>query len=250
MVVRDAFHLPSIDEALQAVHNCQWCMSFDLVQGYLQMPAEEADIHKTAFRAGSSGLYEFTHMPFGLSNSGFSFCHLMEMCLGDQQFVTQLLYLDGICIFATSIDEMLDHIDLVFKWLEEFNLKMKPNKCHFVQHSVVFLGHILTAEGISVNPDEVEKIKNWPVPTNPKELQSFLGLASYYCHFIPEFTAVTKCLHQLVGLANLQKTKENKKINEPKADPKSDKQAFKWTGKHQEAFYLLKVCLTSAPVLG
>ena len=49
-------------------------------------------------------------MPFGLSNSGSSFYHLMEMCLGDQQFVTLLLYLDDICIFATSIDEMLDHI--------------------------------------------------------------------------------------------------------------------------------------------
>ena len=101
-------------------------MSFDLVQGYLQMPVEEADIPKTAFRAGSSGLYELTHMPFGLSNSRTSFCHLMEMCLGDQQFVTLLLYLDDICIFATSIDKMLDCIELVFKWLEEFNLKIKP----------------------------------------------------------------------------------------------------------------------------
>ena len=126
IVVRDAFPLPRIDEALQAVHNGQWFTSFDLAQGYLQMPVEEADIPKTAFRAGSSGLYEFTRMPFGLSNSGSSFCHLMEMCLGDQQFVTLLLYLEDICIFAASIDKMLDHIELVFKWLEDFNLKIKP----------------------------------------------------------------------------------------------------------------------------
>ena len=92
----------------------------------LQMPVEEADIPKTAFRAGSSGLYKFTHMPFRLSNSGSSFYCLMEMCLGDQQFVTLLLYLDNICVFAASIDEMLDHIKLVFKWLEQFNLKIKP----------------------------------------------------------------------------------------------------------------------------
>ena len=81
IVVRDAFPMPRIDEALQTVHGCQWFTSFDLVQGYLQMPVEEADIPKTAFRAGSSGLYEFNHMPFRLSNSGSSFCHLMEMCL-------------------------------------------------------------------------------------------------------------------------------------------------------------------------
>ena len=91
------------------------------------------------------------------------------MCLGDQQFVTLLLYLDNICVFATSIDEMLDHIELEFKQLEEFNLKIKPKNCHFFQHSVVFLGHILSTEGISANPEKVEKVKNWPVPTNPTE---------------------------------------------------------------------------------
>ena len=89
------------------------------------MPVEEVDIPNTAFRAGQSGLYEFTHMQFGLSNSSSSFCRLIGMCLGDQQFVTLLLYLDDICVFATSIDEMLDHIELVFKWLEEFNLQIK-----------------------------------------------------------------------------------------------------------------------------
>ena len=152
IVVRDAFPLPRIDEALQAVHNCQWFTSFDLVQGYLQMPVEEADIPKIAFRAGSSGLYEFTHMPFRLSNSGSSFWCLMEMCLGDQQFVTLLLYLDDICIFAASIDKMLDHIELVFKWLEEFNLKIKPKKYYYFQCSVIFLRHVLSAEGISQTP--------------------------------------------------------------------------------------------------
>ena len=101
------------------MNNCQWFTSFDLAQGYLQMPVAESDIYKMAFRAGSSSLYEFTHMPFGLSNSGSSLCRLMEMCLGDQQFVTLLLYLDNICVFVTSIDEMLDQIELVFSRLKE-----------------------------------------------------------------------------------------------------------------------------------
>ena len=118
-------------EVLQAVHNCQWLSSSDLAQDYLQMPVDEVDIHKTAFWAGLSGLYEFTRMPFGLSNSGSSFCHLMEMCLGDQQFVTLLLYLDDICIFAPSVDEMLDQIEIVYGRLKDFNLKIKPKKCHF-----------------------------------------------------------------------------------------------------------------------
>ena len=187
ITVRDAFPLPRIDEALQAVHSSNWFSSFDLAQGYLQLAMEESDIKKTAFRAGSTGLYEFTHMPFGLSNAGSSFCCLMEQCLGDQQFVTLLLYLDDICIFAPTIDDMLDQIELVFDRLKQFNLKIKPKKCQFFDTSILFLGHILSAKGISVNPEKVEKVQTWPVPKNIKEVQSFLGLASYYRQFIDKF---------------------------------------------------------------
>ena len=126
VTIRDSFPLLRIEEALQTVKAAVWFTSFDLAQGYLQMAMSEADIHKTAFHAGSSGLYEFTQMPFGLSNAGASFCHLMEMCLEDQQYLTLLFYLDDICIFGSSIDEMLDRIGLVFQHLKEFNLKIKP----------------------------------------------------------------------------------------------------------------------------
>ena len=84
VTVQDAFPLPRIDEALAAVQDCLWFTAFDLAQGYLQVVMKKSDQHKTAFRAGSSGLYEFKMMPFGLSNAGATFCRLMEMCLGDQ----------------------------------------------------------------------------------------------------------------------------------------------------------------------
>ena len=100
VTLHDSFPLPHIEEALQAVKSAMCFTSIDLAQGYLQLAMDEADIHKTAFCAGSSGLYEFTCMPFGLSNAGASFCHLMEMCLGDQQYLTLLFYLDDICILA------------------------------------------------------------------------------------------------------------------------------------------------------
>ena len=77
-MVRDSFSFPQIDKALQAVHSSNWFTSFDLTQGYLQLAMEDDEIMKTAFRAGYLGLYEFTHMPFRLSNAGSSFCHLME----------------------------------------------------------------------------------------------------------------------------------------------------------------------------
>ena len=133
------------------------------------------------------GLYQFTHMPFRFSNMGPSFCHLKEQCLGDQQFVPLLLYLDSIYIFAPTIDDVLDCIELVFNRCKQFNLKIKPKKCQFFNTSVLFLGHMFSARGISAHPEKVEKIKTWPVLQNIKEVQSLLGLASYYRQFINKF---------------------------------------------------------------
>ena len=136
ITISDSFPLPHVEEALQLVQVAVWFSSFDLAQGYLQMAMEEADILKTAFCTGSSGLYEFTRMPFGLTNTGASFCRLMEMCIGDQQYITLLFYLDDICIFTETADQMLDRIELVFSHLKEFNLKIKPKKLYFFQTSV------------------------------------------------------------------------------------------------------------------
>ena len=131
----------------------------------------------------------------------------MEQCLGDQQFVTLLLYLNDICIFAPDVSTMLDQIKWVFSQLKAFNLQIKQKKCYFFQASVIFLGHVLSDDRISANPEKVNKVRDWPVPGNAKELHSFLGLASYYCQFIPNFAHIAKCLHQLVGLTNVQKKK-------------------------------------------
>ena len=213
---------------------------------------EESDIKKTAFRAGSMGLYEFTRMLFGLSNAGSSFCHLMEQCLGDQQFVTLLLYLDDICIFAPTIDDMLDQIELVFDRLKQYNLKIKPKKCQFFDTSVLFLGHILSAKGISANPEKVEKVKTWPVPKNIKEVQSFLGLASYYRQFISKFAKKARCLHELVGPTTNKhrKARAKKDRNDPTTVTQSEPRIFEWMMKHQEVFDALKKALSTAPVLG
>ena len=223
IMVRDAFPLPKIDKALQAVHSSNWFTSFDLAQGYLQLAMEESNIKKTAFRASSTGLYEFTHIPFGLSNAGSSFCRLMEQCLGDQQFVTLLLYLDDICIFAPTIDEMLDQIQLVFNRLKSFKIKIKPKKCQFFSTSVLFLGHVLSAEGISANPEKVDKVKTW-------------------------------CLHELVGpTASKPKSRTKARVKETEAAVnipiETETKTFEWTIEHQEAFDALKEALCTAPVL-
>ena len=247
ITVHDSFPLPHIKEALQAVKAAVWFTSSNFGQGYLQLAMLESDIHKTTFKAGSSGLYEFTHMPFGLSNSGASFCHLMEMCLGDQQYVTLLFYLDDICIFTSSIDEMLDRIGLVLHWLQDFNLKIKPKKSYFFQSKVTFLGHLILKEGISPNSEKVEKVKTWPTPKSIKEVHSFLGLASYYHRFVPQFVKWAGPLHDLIQPVSMIKKKKKFGIKIPLLV--QNLPPFEWTLEHQESFEKFKHSLITAPVL-
>ena len=236
------------------VCNCNVFISFDLAQGYSQLAMAEDDIKKTTFRVGSSGLHEFTHMPFGLSSAEANFCRSMEQCLGDQQFVTLLLYEDDICIFAPHVGTILQQKELVFNHLKSFNLKIKPKNSYFFQTSVIFLDHILSADRISTNPEKVEKVRDLLVPKNAKELHSFLSLASYYCQFIPNFTHIVKCLHQLIGPTNTKKTKGQKVRKEvtllEEENPNLTKPPFVWVSKHQKAFDTLKLALYYSPSAG
>ena len=185
-------------------------------------------------------------MPFRLSNVGASFCHLMEMCLGDQQYLMLLFYLDDICIFSSTIDKMLDRIAMVFQHLKDFNLKIKPKKSFFFQSNVLFLGHMLSKEGILPNPEKISKVRDWPIPKLAKEVHSFLGLASYYRRFIPKFMKWANPLHDLIHPI-VTKKKCAGRMRLPPLSP--DLPPFKWDSEHQESFDRLKEALISSPIL-
>ena len=165
------------------------------------------------------------------------------MVIGDQQFVTLLFYLDDICIFANSADQMLNRIELVFSRLKQYQLKIKPKKSFFFQTEVSFLGHVLSAKGISPNPEKVDKVRDWPVPKTSKEVHSFIGLASYYRRFIPNFAKWSKPLNALiVPPAHQAKVRRGEM-------KKSELTEFVWSKECQEGFDALKYALTTAPVL-
>ena len=140
---------------------------------------------------------------------------------------------------------MLDRIALVLNHLQDFNLKIKPKKLFFFQSSVLFLGHTLSKDGISPNPKKVNKVREWPVPKTAKEVHSFLGLASYYHQFIPQFVKWANPLHDLIHPIVTKKKHAGTKLPPlPQNLP-----PFQWTSDHQEAFDKLKLALTTAPVL-
>ena len=136
------------------------------------------------------GLRQFTVMPFGLTNSPGTFIHLMQLVLSGLQWTKAVLYLDDIITFGTTFEETLENLELVFRRLRKAGLVLKPSKCKFFQKSVEFLGHVVSQEGISCDPNKLEAIKNWPQPQKVKDIHNFLGLASYYRKYIRSFASI------------------------------------------------------------
>lgn len=198
----------------------------DLNSGFWQVGMAEDHKEKTAFST-SLGLFHFKVMPFGLCNSPSTLSRLLEDVLRGLQWEECLLYMDDIIVPGSTFAEALQRLENIFERLRDANLKLKPSKCNLFQKSVKFLGHVVSEEGVQTDPDKTEAIKNWPIPTTPKDVRSFLGLCSYYRRFVHGFANTAKPLHKLC--------EKNVK--------------FIWTDECQQAFDALKTALMTPPVL-
>ena len=223
---KDAYPLPRIDDTLEALAGARYFTTLDLASGYWQVTMDPAAKEKTAFITHSD-LYQFNVLPFGLCNAPATFQRLMETVLAGLTRNQCFVYLDDILVISSSWQEHLENLSLVLERLQHAGLRLKPKKCAFARRKAIYLGHVISAAGIEVDPRKVEKVRNYPRPSNLKTQRQFLGLASYYRRFIPQFSKVANPLNALTG-KNVQ---------------------FTWTAACQEAFDILKKLLTSAPVL-
>ena len=178
---KDAYPLPRIDEALEALKGAQYFTSLDLAHGFHQIAVDDDDVHKTAFRVGSGGLYEYVRMPMGLCNAPATFMKLMDKTFGDENFQSILVYLDDILIFGSTPEEMLQRLDMVLTRLGNCNLKVKPEKCHLFKEELRYLGHLVSAKGVAPDPQKIATVKDWSICQSYVNLRSFMGLAGYYC---------------------------------------------------------------------
>ena len=179
----DSFPMPLVADALDSLAGASVFSVLDLKSGFWQIQMQKESQQKTAFST-HNGLYEFLTMPFGLVNSGASFQRLMGHILRGLEYRFALIYIDDIIIFSKSVDEHLDHLEEVFRRLCDANVKLNPKKCSFFKQRVEYLGHVVTPEGISPNPDKVRVVQEFPTPTNLKELRSFLGLRLIITEFL------------------------------------------------------------------
>jgi len=223
---KDNYPLPRIDDALDRLQGAQFFTSMDCDQAYYQVQNESADREKTAFIT-PDGLYEFKVMPFGLCNAPATFQRLIDSVLEKLKWSIALVYLDDIVVFSRDFETHLKDIESIFIALRRAGLKLKPAKCVFGKDKLLYLGHIISADGVEVNPDKIRAVTDFPVPKTPKKVMSFVSLCSYYRRFIPNFSKIGKPLFALTSRHN----------------------KFVWTEECQLAFQKLKDLLVSSECL-
>ena len=223
-----SFPLPRLESVFDALGeaNANYFTSLDLMSGFWQMELDEESREKAAFIT-QRGVYEWTRMPFGLTNAPISFQTLMSRVLRGLNWKSVLVYVDDVLIFSKSFDEHLQHLEQVFQRLKQANLKLQPEKCHFAVRKLKFLGHVISRDGIEVDPEKTQAVSQVPIPKTQKQIRSFLGMANYYRRFIKDFSTIASPLNSL-----LQKDKR-----------------FQWDEQCQKAFDTIKAKLLTAPVL-
>ena len=194
--IKNKYPLPMIDYLFDQLQGALGFSKIDLRSGYHQLKVKEEDIPKTAFRT-RYGHYEFLVMPFGLTNAPAAFMDLMNRVFKEYLDKFVIVFIDDILIYSRSKEDHVEHLRTVLKILKQKKLYAKFKKCEFWLDKIAFLGHIVSSEGISVDPSKVEAVENWPRPKSVSEVRSFLGLAGYYRRFVEGFSKIALPLTQL-----------------------------------------------------
>jgi hypothetical protein len=231
ITVKNRYPLPRIDDLLDQLNGATIFSGLDLASGYYQIPIKDDGYSRdlTAFRT-PQGLYHWRVVPMGLTNAPAIFQRTMQQVFGDMIGKFVLIYLDDILIYSKDAESHASHVEAVLRRLKERQFYAKESKCNFAMKEIEFLGHIVSGEGIRVDPRKVQVVQDWPVPKSVHDVRSFLGLANYFRRFIHAFATIARPLQQLT----------RKEIKWSKST---------WTDECQRAFELLKYKLTSAPLL-
>ncbi|KAL5549395.1 hypothetical protein UlMin_004626 [Ulmus minor] len=174
VTIKNKYPLPRIDDLFDQLQGAAIFSKIDLRLGYHQLKIRESDVPKTAFRT-RYGHYEFLVMPFGLTNAPAAFMDLMNRVFKEFLDKFVVIFIDDILIYSKTREDHEAHLELVLQRLKEHRLYAKFKKCEFWIEQVTFLGHVISKNGVSVDPFKVEAVSNWPRPTTVTEIRSFLA---------------------------------------------------------------------------
>lgn len=224
--VPDKYPIPVLADLLYSMNKAKVFSTLDCMSGFWQIPLQESSKPLTAFST-PDGHYQFLVMPFGLHSSPITFTRLMSRIFGHLIGKEVLVYIDDIIVISKDIPSHFSRLQHVLELLQEANLKLKLSKCSFLNTSVDYLGHTVSADGILPNAGKVEAIQQFPVPRTVEQIKSFLGMAGFYRAFIEGFGKIAQPLTKLLRL-NVD---------------------FVWGTEQEESFRQLQKCLIEAPVL-
>lgn len=227
VTVKDSYPIPNIDGILARLPPVHCISKIDLKDAFWQVSLSEDSRPKTAFTVPNRPLYQFRRMPFGLCNSPQTMCRLMDQVIPYTMKTHVLVYLDDLLVVSQSLEEHIAHLLEVASNLRKAGLTINVGKSHFGLSNVKYLGYVVGHGTLSVDPDKVKAVREYPVPKSARHVKIFLGMSGWYQRFLANYACLTFHLTELL----------------------STKKAFNWNELAQAAFECVKVKLTTAPCL-
>ena len=197
VTIKNKYPLPMINDLFDQLQGAKVFSKIDLRSGHHQLKIREKDIPKTTFTT-RYGLYEYTVMSFGLTNAPAYFMSMMNKVFMEFLDKFVVVFIDDILVYSKNEEEHAEHLRLVLEKLREHQLYTKFSKCEFWLKEVGFLGHVISGEGIAVDPVKVQAVTEWLAPTLVGDIHSFLELAGYYRRFIENFSKIAKPMIELL----------------------------------------------------
>ena len=194
-IIPSSFPLPLIDDLLSMLHGAKYFTTVDLSNGFFHLEIDKQDRAKTAF-ATFYGLYEYLRLPMGLNCSPPLFFSVVKKAFAGLEGFT-FCFLDDVLIYSDCLDSHIRHLQIVFDRIRQNNMKLKLQKCQFLQESTSFLGHIISSQGIRPDFKKVEALMSLKSPQNVREVRAFLGMSGFYRKFIPNYAAISLPLTEL-----------------------------------------------------